>query len=116
MGPVGVQFEMRQDYDAGGVVRLSLTGELDLATTEELKLRLRSLKEQGASVRLELSGLEFTDSTGLRTLITIAEDAHRAGWALEVGRNVQPEVQRVIELVGASPYLWPSGGDVARDR
>jgi anti-sigma B factor antagonist len=110
MGPGGgMMFEMHEGYDADGAVRLSLIGELDLAATHGLELRLRSLMEGGASVRLDLSRLEFADSSGLRTLITSAEDAHRAQWQFEVDRNVLPQVQRVIELVGAAPYLWPSG-------
>lgn len=114
MGPVGgIRFEMHQQHDADGAVRLSLIGELDLAATQRLQLRLRELKTERAAVRLDLSRLEFVDSTGLRTLIKGAEDAQRDGWQLEVERNVTPQVGRVIELVGASAYLWPSGDAVA---
>jgi anti-anti-sigma factor len=116
MGPVGgIRFEMHQQHDADGPVRLSLIGELDLAATQRLQLRLRELKTERAAVRLDLSRLEFVDSTGLRTLIKGAEDAQRDGWQLEVERNVTPQVRRVIELVGASVYLWPSGGAVASE-
>jgi anti-anti-sigma factor len=110
----GMLFEMREAYDADRVLRLWLIGELDLASTHRLQLRLRSLKAQGATVRLDLSHLKFTDSNGLRTLISSAEDARRDGWQLEVDRRMLPDVQRVIELVGASPYLWPSSDAVAQ--
>jgi len=116
MGPVGdIVFHMHQDYDADGVLRLSLIGELDIAATPGLQERLRSLNEEGATVRLDLSRLRFADSSGLLTLISSAEAAQRDGWKLEVDRRVLPHVQRVIELVGASPYLWPSG-DTGRSR
>jgi anti-anti-sigma factor len=108
MGPVDATlFEMRESHDADGVMRLSLIGELDFPATRGLESRLRSLKDQGAPVRLDLSRLEFADSSGIRTLINGAEAAYRDGWQLEVDRKVLPQVGRVIELVGASPYLWP---------
>jgi anti-anti-sigma factor len=101
-------FEMHQDHDADGVRRLLLIGELDLAATPGLQLRLADLKTQGAALRLDLSRLQFADSTGLRTLIQSAEDAQRDGWQLEVDRRLTPQVERVIELVGAPTYLWPA--------
>lgn len=106
-------FEMRRSYDGDGVLRLSLLGELDLAGAAELESCLRELSSAGTPVRLDLSGLEFTDSTGLRTLITCAEAARRDQWQLEIDRELLPQVHRVIELVGASPYLWPSDDAVA---
>jgi anti-anti-sigma factor len=115
MGPAEMLFEMHQEYDTDGVVRLSLIGELDLAATQRLQPRLRDLKMERAAVRLDLSRLEFADSTGLRTLIKGAEDAQRDGWQLEVERNVTPQVGRVIELVGAAAYLWPSSDAVASE-
>ena len=113
MGPVDMLFEMHQECDTDGVLRLSLIGELDLAATQGLQQRLRELKTECAAVRLDLSRLEFADSSGLRTLIKSAEDAPRDGWQLEVERNVTPQVGRVIELVGASAYLWPSSDAVS---
>ncbi|HKR98734.1 MAG TPA: STAS domain-containing protein [Candidatus Dormibacteraeota bacterium] len=115
MGSIGgMLFEMHWDHDADGVLRLSLIGELDLAAAPALQERLRSLKDEGAAVRLDLSRLEFADSSGLRTLISSAEAAQRDGWQLEVDRSVLPQVQRVIDLIGASPYLWPSRETVAQ--
>jgi anti-anti-sigma factor len=80
----GMLFEMHQGYDADGVLRLMLVGELDLAATPGLQERLQSLKAEGAAVRLDLSRLEFADSSGLRTLISSAEAAQHDGWQLEV--------------------------------
>jgi anti-anti-sigma factor len=93
---------------------LSLVGELDLAATSGLELRLHSLKDERVAVRLDLSRLEFADSSGLHVLIRSAETAHRDGWRLELDRTVLPQVQRVIDLVGAAPYLWPPSDTVAK--
>ena len=105
-------FEMRQDQDADGAVRLSLSGELDLVGVERLEARLHDLRATGAAVRLDLSQLEFIDSSGLRALITSAQAARREGWKLEFDRRLLPPVERVMELIGASRYLWPYGEPV----
>jgi anti-anti-sigma factor len=97
------------------MVRLSLLGELDLVGVERLEARLHDLRATGAAVRLDLSQLEFIDSSGLRALVTSAQVARRDGWRLEFDRHLLPPVRRVIELVGASRYLWPPGAPVGQD-
>lgn len=108
-------FEIRQDQDADGLVRLSLLGELDLVGVERLEACLDDLRATGAAVRLDLSRLEFIDSSGLRALVTSAQVARRDGWRLDFDRRLLPPVGRVIELIGASRYLWPSGEPVGQD-
>lgn len=109
MGPDEVTwFEMREGEDEDGVLRLSLTGELDLQGVERLTARIGQLRSAGVAVRLDLSQVEFIDSSGLNALISAAHAARSNGWQLEVDRRVHPQVERVIELVGASPYIWPT--------
>jgi anti-sigma B factor antagonist len=80
-------------------VRLLLTGELDIASTPALEDRLSRLRANGLVVRLDLSKLEFIDSTGLRALIWAIDDANRNGWHLQIERNVAPQPARLFELV-----------------
>jgi anti-sigma B factor antagonist len=55
-------------------VRLVLEGELDLSTTQQLEEELRRVEaDRPASLVLDLRGLRFLDSTGLR--LVIAADA-----------------------------------------
>jgi anti-anti-sigma factor len=113
MGPdEGKRFEMHEGEDDDGALRLSLTGELDVLGANQLKARVEELRSAGVALRLDLSWLEFIDSSGLNALIVAAHAARSKGWRLEVDRNMQPQVERVIELVGASAYLWSS--DTAR--
>jgi anti-sigma B factor antagonist len=109
MGPDELtRFAMREDEQDDGVLRLALTGELDLQGTNQLNARVQELRSAGVALRLDLSRLEFIDSSGLNALISAAHAARSNGWRLEVDRTVQPQVERVIELVGAVPYIWPS--------
>jgi len=98
---------MRESEDGDGVLRLSLTGELDLLGADRLTARLGELKSAATPLRLDLSRLEFIDSSGLNALISTAHAGRSNGWRLEVDRRVHPQVERVIELVGAWPYIWP---------
>ena len=63
-----------------GSLRLSLTGELDLVTTPVLEDRLASLRARKSPVRLDLSHLDFIDSTGLHLLIRTVGDARMKHW------------------------------------
>jgi anti-anti-sigma factor len=89
------------------VVRLALTGELDLAVAEKLRARLETLADAGATVTLDLSRLDFVDSSGLNVLITYKRYAARDGWNLEVNPRISGEVARIIKMAGLDALLWP---------
>jgi anti-anti-sigma factor len=77
----------------GGVLRLY--GELDLATDEDLLSAFRSASNDGSEVILDLSELQFIDSTGICALMTIAKEASPRGVVL---RSPRRAVQKVIDL------------------
>ena len=61
-------------------VTISLKGELDLSTVGKVEEELRRVEAIEASVVvLDLSGLTFLDSTGLRAVITADERAREQG-------------------------------------
>jgi anti-anti-sigma factor len=101
------QFQIEQCTDISGTVRLALLGELDVAVAPELTARLAALKQSRAVVRLDLSRLDFMDSTGLGTVLTAVLDARRDGWMLEVDPTLARPVKRIIDVSGVSSYLWP---------
>ncbi|MGH2914630.1 MAG: STAS domain-containing protein [Solirubrobacteraceae bacterium] len=101
----GLEIERLCDDD--GAVRLVLMGELDLVTGQELDAQLRRAGTGGATVRVDLRALAFMDSSGLRVLLTHVRESRQTGWELEIGRELSPQVARLIELVGES-VLWPS--------
>lgn len=103
-------FRMSERFDQDGVLCLALIGELDLAVAEDLASRLQQLQEQRLDVRLDLTELEFIDSTGIRELISALESSRRDGSRLTVGTELTSAVRRVVELVGVRSYFWPDGG------
>ncbi|HEY2771321.1 MAG TPA: STAS domain-containing protein [Solirubrobacteraceae bacterium] len=101
------QFRIEEHRDGDGALRLAVHGELDLTVAGQLQARLRDLQREGASVRLDLSKLDFIDSSGIRVVTLAALDARRDGWDLEVLRELPPTVRRPFELLGMQAALWP---------
>jgi anti-sigma B factor antagonist len=79
-------------------VVLSLRGELDLTSAPLFERQLLAA-EAGNPRRMiiDLSRLEFMDSTGLRALLIARERAHENGHGLALRRGPR-QVQRVLEL------------------
>jgi anti-sigma B factor antagonist len=103
----GPSFEIRESVDADGAVRLVLVGELDIAVADGVEERLREHRVDGRRVRLDLSQLEFIDSSGVRVIVLGLKHARNAGAELDVDRRVSATVARMIEIMGIGPQLWP---------
>jgi anti-sigma B factor antagonist len=97
-------FEIRSEPEAGGV-RLRLSGELDIATAARLQDAVAAAREQGASrVLLDMGGLSFVDSSGLRMCILLSARAAEEGWTLELTRPPEPPLS-VFRMTGAEENL-----------
>lgn len=83
--------------DHGLIVR----GEIDAHTAPALA---ESIAASGPSVRLDLSGVEFVDSSGLRVLIEAHQRAVDEGGQLTLA-DPSPAVQRLLEISGVGDYL-----------
>ena len=82
------------------LVVVRLTGELDLDTAPELDQRLQEVAAGGhTNVLIDLSEVEFMDSTGLRSIVRAQYSADSDGRRLTLRRG-SPQVQRLFELTG----------------
>jgi anti-sigma B factor antagonist len=109
LAPPPAEFDVTTDSDAGGAIILRPTGELDIATAPKLERALHDGREPGDEVILDLGGLEFVDSTGLRVIVKGVEAAARERWDLRL-RHGPPAVRRVFEIagvLGALPFEVP---------
>jgi anti-anti-sigma factor len=109
LAPPPTEFDVATDREPDGVVTLRPTGELDIATADKLERALHSDRSPGDQVVLDLAGLEFLDSTGLRVIVRAVEAATREGWDLRL-RGGPPAVRRVFEIagvLGALPFEAP---------
>jgi anti-sigma B factor antagonist len=81
------------------VLLVSATGELDLAAAQNFETEIRrELAKDGVNVVLDLSAVQFIDSTGIRALLRVADDGNRDGSRLTVRRDLQPAVKRLLKL------------------
>jgi anti-sigma B factor antagonist len=87
-------FHLEERDDDGRTV-LALRGELDLATVEPVRVRLDALCAARTPVLLDLDGLEFMDSTGIRLVLRAVQERDRAGWDFTVTRG-SPTVRRLF--------------------
>jgi anti-anti-sigma factor len=82
----------------GERVRVVLRGELDLGTAPQVVAGLRRLRERGEQVLLDLDELGFIDVSGLRAVLTAADEAANDGGMFAVTRG-SPPVRRLVALV-----------------
>ncbi len=79
---------------------LAVAGELDLASSPTLEQALEAVKPSASGfLILDLSQLEFMDSTGLSVLVTAHRRAQEAGWRFALVKG-SPQVQRLLSLTG----------------
>jgi anti-anti-sigma factor len=88
-----------------GWLRLSLTGELDRAAAPQLENRLASLRVSRARVRLDLSHLDFIDSSGIHLLVQTIGEARLKHWEVEIEPDLSPQVQRLFRLVHLDRFV-----------
>jgi anti-sigma B factor antagonist len=102
-GPAPFDVTVRDD---GERVHIAVRGELDLATADELESALLPLVRDGRHALLDLGGLDFMDSTGVRVLVTahLAAEEHGGRFSLLRTHEGSP-VGRVLEISGLDGVL-----------
>jgi anti-anti-sigma factor len=105
---------MRECTDPDGALRLVLLGGLDIVVADRLTSRLQALRAEGRALRIDLSGLEFIDCTGMAALIDELTSGRRLGRSVEVDRPVSAPVKRAITFMDVASDLWPPESEVAR--
>jgi anti-sigma B factor antagonist len=94
------------ESDVEGVRLLEVFGELDLATAPKLCAALdgtRTLRRP--RVVVDLAGVDFCDSTGLRALLGAATEVRVSGGRLAVCCLPGSPVARLFDIVGARESL-----------
>jgi anti-anti-sigma factor len=93
---------------AEGAIVVTITGELDLAVAEAVHAQVREAWElHQRPMVLDLNGVTFMDSAGLRSLLTVMRDLGRQGAAPTIA-GVSHAVRRVLELSGTTGLIRPA--------
>src|SRR5436190_11864031 len=84
--------------EAHGVSHVALAGEFDLAGIQRFDAVMTELEAtRPDAIVIDLSGLSFMDSSGLRALVMADHRAHDAGRRLAIVPG-PPPVRRVFEI------------------
>jgi anti-anti-sigma factor len=96
--------------------RVSIRGRLDSLTAPVLDERLAPLLESGTvtALVLDLAGLEYISSAGIRAFVKARRALERRGGGMAIA-NVQPPVRKVFEIVKALPSIDVFADDAELD-
>ena len=89
---------------SGGSVTMHLSGEIDAATVRQLNIDLLKAVRAAGSLEVDVAGVEFIDSSGIRCFLQAKLEADRAGCDLQiVGLRANP--QRILHIAGVERFL-----------
>ena len=98
-------FTITVSHPAPGVTVVAVGGEIDIASSPELSRRLDAVDAAGPfHVVVDLSGLTFVDSSGIRSLVVSAREMEGRGGAMVLAAP-QSHVQRVFSTVHLSDVI-----------
>lgn len=81
-------------------IALCVEGSIDALTAQQLEAALKEqLGRERPCIVLDLGGVDFTSSTGLRLILATTKEARRLGGDLRLAA-VRPSVLRVLHLSG----------------
>jgi anti-sigma B factor antagonist len=103
----GAGLRLRATAD-NGTASLALDGELDMASAPTFEGALADALARADTVELNLGGVKFMDSSGLRALLCARRDADAAGRRLRLV-DVSPAVSRILEVTRTASLFDVAG-------
>jgi anti-sigma B factor antagonist len=91
---------LMQRDDVGDAVVVRLSGEIDLSNAEELHRQIRQTVGDAPLVVVDLTGIAYIDSQGLRLLKRLSDQLDDDGARLEVVAPPDCIARDVLELTG----------------
>jgi anti-anti-sigma factor len=88
----------------GDDVVVTLTGELDLSSRDELAAVAFDLLDNAKNVVIDLSGVTFLDSAAMSTLVKVRLEADRRGAEVRL-RGAKGSVAEVLAITGLDRWL-----------
>ncbi len=104
--PFALHLEPMQD----GWVRVRVEGELALDSSSTLERAVEAELMSNSNVLLDLSGIEFIDSAGLRAMTALVRIAKATDRKLRLSTDLPAHARRLMEIVGLLPFV-PIGID-----
>src|SRR5215469_12366741 len=96
-----VELKVSSRSQAGHVI-VTTAGEIDLYTAPKLQADLAAIIDDAAPAArfvIDMSGVEFCDSTGMNVLLSCLRQVRRRGGDLELAAP-RPPVQKILSVTG----------------
>jgi anti-sigma B factor antagonist len=94
------------EHEEGGVRVIAVAGELDIATAPQLCARLDATRiGRRPRFLVDLTDVDFCDSTGLRALLGAASEVRAHGGRFAIVCPPSGDVARLLEIVGAGEWM-----------
>jgi anti-sigma B factor antagonist len=90
-----------------GACLLRLSGEMDMAAVPIFEQELAALDHSQTSLLIDLSGLKFVDSSGLKCLIELSKDGASAGRTIEM-ISAGRQLSGLLALTGTQFLVTPT--------
>ncbi len=78
---------------------VTVQGDIDLATADDLETCVRGALNGVSSIVIDMEGVTFLDSSGLRSLVTLQGEANSQGTSITL-RSMPTQIRRVFDLTG----------------
>ena len=102
--------------EQGSIMIVAIAGSMDALTSPTLTDYLDKQIQAGhAKLVLDVTGLEYTSSAGLRALLIAVKEARQHAGDLRVA-GVRPNVRKVLEMSGFTSILkiYPAVADAVQ--
>ncbi len=96
--------------DSGPTAKLSLTGKLDVVGADQVAAPLASLSSTKRSLLIDMAGVTFLTSPGIRQLVAASRALARAGGRLVLLKPNQTVVD-VLSLTGVRDLMTIVGNE-----
>lgn len=96
--------EMMIEPIAPGIARIKLVGRMDAAGADKIDLQFNAIAGSHRGLVIDMSGVEFLASIGIRTLTLGAKTMQRRGGTL-ILLAPPPNVFAVLEVIGILDIL-----------
>jgi anti-sigma B factor antagonist len=99
--PFAIELSTLGDHE----IQVAVTGELDLVSASELEETLKRELAADNDVLLDLSQMDFIDSTGLHAIVEAVRTAKSVDRKLKLSAELPGHARRLMEIVGLLPFI-----------
>ena len=99
---MALNIDVRRSEASRFSARVTLAGSLDGTTAPDLEKALAPLLDSVHHLVFDLAGLKFISSAGIRVLLKARKELKAADGSFAM-QNLQPQIQKVFEILGALP-------------